>query len=73
MACNRPALVIIAAGLLAAANVGDPTIKMLFLCVAGFGFFAVLPVFFVSVAFMLATAIMALFGERSPAAQPAGD
>ena len=38
-------LLIIAAGLLAAANVADPTIKMAFLCVAGFGFFSVLPVF----------------------------
>src|SRR4051794_840118 len=36
---------IMAGGLLAAANVADPTIKMLFLCVAGFGFFSVLPVF----------------------------
>jgi D-galactonate transporter len=38
-------LVVIAVGLLAAANTADPTIKMVFLCVAGFGFFAVLPVF----------------------------
>ena len=38
-------LLIIAAGLLAAANIADPTIKMAFLCVAGFGFFSVLPVF----------------------------
>ena len=38
-------LVIIAFGLLAAANIANPTIKMIFLCVAGFGFFAVLPVF----------------------------
>jgi D-galactonate transporter len=38
-------LLIIAGGLLAAANIADPTIKMAFLCVAGFGFFAVLPVF----------------------------
>ena len=38
-------LVIISIGLMLAANVADPTIKMVFLCVAGFGFFAVLPVF----------------------------
>ncbi len=38
-------LAIIAAALLAAANSPSPTIKMAFLCVAGFGFFAVLPVF----------------------------
>lgn len=38
-------LLIIAAALMAAANVPDPTIKMVFLCVAGFGFFSVLPVF----------------------------
>jgi MFS transporter, ACS family, tartrate transporter len=38
-------LVIIAAALLAAASSPTPTIKMLFLCVAGFGFFSVLPVF----------------------------
>jgi nitrate/nitrite transporter NarK len=28
-----------------AANTPDPTLKMAFLCVAGFGFFSVLPVF----------------------------
>jgi MFS transporter, ACS family, tartrate transporter len=38
-------LLIIAAALLAAAASPTPTIKMLFLCCAGFGFFAVLPVF----------------------------
>ena len=38
-------LVIIALSLLGAAQAGTPTIKMAFLCVAGFGFFAVLPVF----------------------------
>ena len=38
-------LLIIAASLMAAASVADPTTKMAFLCVAGFGFFAVLPVF----------------------------
>ena len=38
-------LLVIAAGLMAAANVADPFIKMGFLCVAGFGFFTVLPVF----------------------------
>ncbi len=38
-------LLIIVAGLASASLVADPTIKMAFLCVAGFGFFAVLPVF----------------------------
>jgi ACS family tartrate transporter-like MFS transporter len=38
-------LLIIVVALAAAASVADPTIKMAFLCVAGFGFFAVLPVF----------------------------
>ncbi len=38
-------LAIIAVALLAAAGAPTPTIKMIFLCVAGFGFFAVLPVF----------------------------
>ena len=32
-------------GLMAAGLVADPTLKMAFLCIAGFGFFAVLPVF----------------------------
>jgi D-galactonate transporter len=36
---------IIAIALLAAAAAPTPTIKMIFLCVAGFGFFSVLPVF----------------------------
>src|SRR6201999_2250645 len=35
----------IAVGLMLAAGASDPTTKMLFLCIAGFGFFAVLPVF----------------------------
>jgi nitrate/nitrite transporter NarK len=39
------AFLFIIAGLAFAAVAGDPTIKMLFLCVAGFGFFAVLPIF----------------------------
>ncbi len=38
-------LLIIVAGLMAAANAPDPVWKMACLCVAGFGFFAVLPVF----------------------------
>lgn len=38
-------LVIIVIGLTLAAFAGTPTLKMLFLCVAGFGFFAVLPIF----------------------------
>ncbi len=38
-------LLIIVGGLAAAASVADPTVKMAFLCVAGFGFFSVLPVF----------------------------
>ena len=38
-------LLIIVAGLAAASSVADPTTKMAFLCVAGFGFFSVLPVF----------------------------
>ncbi len=38
-------LLAIVVGLMAAAYTPDPTIKMVFLCVAGFGFFAVLPVF----------------------------
>ncbi len=38
-------LLIIVVALAAAASVADPTIKMAFLCVAGFGFFSVLPVF----------------------------
>ena len=39
------AFLFIIAGLGLASTVDDPTIKMLFLCVAGFGFFAVLPIF----------------------------
>src|SRR6195952_5423324 len=39
------AFLFIIAGLSLASAVDDPTIKMLFLCLAGFGFFAVLPVF----------------------------
>jgi ACS family tartrate transporter-like MFS transporter len=39
------ALLAIIVGLGLASTTTDPTIKMLFLCVAGFGFFAVLPVF----------------------------
>jgi nitrate/nitrite transporter NarK len=38
-------LLIIVVGLAAAAAVADPVTKMAFLCVAGFGFFSVLPVF----------------------------
>jgi D-galactonate transporter len=38
-------LIVIAAGLLLAAHTDDPTQKMAFLCICGFGFFAVLPVF----------------------------
>ncbi len=38
-------LLVIVFGLAAAASVDDPAVKMAFLCVAGFGFFAVLPVF----------------------------
>ena len=39
------AFLFIIAGLGLASTVSDPTVKMLFLCVAGFGFFAVLPIF----------------------------
>jgi len=39
------AFLFIIAGLGLASGVDDPTVKMLFLCIAGFGFFAVLPVF----------------------------
>jgi MFS transporter, ACS family, tartrate transporter len=39
------AFLFIIAGLGLASMVDDPTIKMLFLCIAGFGFFAVLPIF----------------------------
>jgi ACS family tartrate transporter-like MFS transporter len=39
------AFLFIIAGLCLASTVEDPTIKMLFLCLAGFGFFAVLPIF----------------------------
>ena len=39
------AFLFIIVGLGLASAVDDPTIKMLFLCVAGFGFFAVLPIF----------------------------
>jgi ACS family tartrate transporter-like MFS transporter len=39
------AFLFIIIGLGLASTVDDPTIKMLFLCVAGFGFFAVLPIF----------------------------
>jgi len=39
------AFLCIIAGLGLASTVADPTIKMLCLCIAGFGFFAVLPVF----------------------------
>ncbi len=38
-------LLVIVAGLMLAAYAPDPTWKMAFLCLAGFGFFAVLPVF----------------------------
>jgi ACS family tartrate transporter-like MFS transporter len=38
-------LIVIAAGLLLAAHTDDPTQKMVFLCICGFGFFSVLPVF----------------------------
>ena len=38
-------LIVIAAGLLLAAHSDDPVKKMAFLCIAGFGFFSVLPVF----------------------------
>ncbi len=38
-------LLIIVAGLMLAANAASPTLKMAYLCVAGFGFFAVLPIF----------------------------
>jgi MFS family permease len=39
------AFLFIIVGLGLASTADDPTIKMLFLCVAGFGFFAVLPIF----------------------------
>jgi MFS family permease len=39
------AFLFIIAGLALASAVNDPTVKMLFLCIAGFGFFAVLPIF----------------------------
>src|SRR5258708_24106759 len=39
------AFLCIMAGLGLASVVDDPTVKMMFLCVAGFGFFAVLPIF----------------------------
>jgi len=39
------AFLFIIAGLGLASTAPDPTIKMLFLCIAGFGFFAVLPIF----------------------------
>ncbi|MFZ0210933.1 MAG: MFS transporter [Roseiarcus sp.] len=38
-------LLVIVVGLMLAAFTPDPTLKMAFLCVAGFGFFSVLPVF----------------------------
>jgi ACS family tartrate transporter-like MFS transporter len=38
-------LLVIVVGLMLAANTPDPTLKMVFLCVAGFGFFSVLPIF----------------------------
>jgi nitrate/nitrite transporter NarK len=38
-------LAVIVVGLGAASVIADPVIKMAFLCLAGFGFFAVLPVF----------------------------
>ncbi|MDE2394464.1 MAG: MFS transporter [Burkholderiales bacterium] len=38
-------LAVIVIGLVLAAMTKDPAMKMLFLCVAGFGFFAVLPIF----------------------------
>lgn len=39
------AFLFIIVGLSLASVTGNPTIKMLFLCIAGFGFFAVLPIF----------------------------
>src|ERR1700688_4084882 len=39
------AFLFIIVGLGLASAVDDPTVKMLFLCIAGFGFFAVLPIF----------------------------
>jgi D-galactonate transporter len=38
-------LLVIVVGLMLAAFTSDPTLKMAFICVVGFGFFAVLPVF----------------------------
>ena len=38
-------LLVIVVGLMLAAFTSDPTLKMVFICVVGFGFFAVLPVF----------------------------
>ena len=43
MRSSRSLFIVVGLGL--ASAVDDPTMKMLFLCVAGFGFFAVLPVF----------------------------
>ena len=40
-----PIAPIILVGLMLAAFTSDPTLKMAFICVVGFGFFAVLPVF----------------------------
>ena len=53
-------LAIIVVGLGAAAVIADPVIKMAFLCLAGFGFFAVLPVFWtLPTAFLSGTAAAA--------------
>jgi len=38
-------LLVIVVGLMLAANTPDPTLKMVFVCVAGLGFFTVLPIF----------------------------
>ncbi|HUN47460.1 MAG TPA: MFS transporter [Stellaceae bacterium] len=53
-------LAIIVAGLGAASVIADPVVKMAFLCLAGFGFFAVLPVFWtLPTAFLSGTAAAA--------------
>jgi len=58
------AFLCIIAGLGLASPVADPTIKMLCLCIAGFGFFAVLPVFWT-----FPTAFLSGAG-RQPALRP---
>jgi MFS transporter, ACS family, tartrate transporter len=53
-------LAVIVVGLGAASVIADPVIKMAFLCLAGFGFFAVLPVFWtLPTAFLSGTAAAA--------------